>query len=310
MTEATPVPPQQAAPAAPVATPTPAPAPQGAPPPAEAKQPEPKPTPDSKRFAALQRKEKAARTAQEALAKREAELAEREARYKTYEERTAQAKLNPVAALESLGLSYDDLTTYLVNGNQPSPDAKVDHVAKEVERLRKEVQDREQKAVEAERSRLDASERQVEQEWADEVKQELSKDGTRFALVNKFGFTDFVIQEVKRRSQEAGELVNELEVADALEKQLRAEVQAAVQMDWAKAQASQVGEPTKQEAPPTASSRDRAAAQARALKKPEVKPTLSDSAFKPSSAGPSPKRTDAEKRAAAIQLLKEKRRAQ
>lgn len=291
-------------------------------------------------FAKLTRQEKELRTRDAEIKKRAAEI---EAREKTAAEKLAQAeaatarlasaKEDPLGALDALGLSFEDVATAVTSGKKPIDPAtkvakelekiKADLAAKE-ERETKAKADAEAKAAKDSAEQTAAAEAKAIADWSAGVKGQLSKEPDRFALINKFGFQEFVVSEVRRRSEEKGELVSELEVADALEKQLRAEVQDAVKMDWAKPAVAAstpaptpVGdppaEPTPQADPPPAATTPReraiALARAQAQEKLGVRPSLSDPNLRPSSAGPEGQKTFAEARANAIRLAKERARA-
>jgi hypothetical protein len=54
----------------------------------------------------------------EVMAKRK-EIEESSSKYKPYEELKATAKKNPIAILEHFGVSYDELTDFIIQGNDP-----------------------------------------------------------------------------------------------------------------------------------------------------------------------------------------------
>ena len=95
------------------------------------------------------------------LAKRQRELTQKQLEIKAKEERLtpveqalAKAKENPLAALEVLGISYEDLTHYILQeGKEPGPEDKLAALEKRIEekeRAEREAREREaQERVEA-----------------------------------------------------------------------------------------------------------------------------------------------------------------
>lgn len=88
----------------------------------------------SKRFHQLQKKEAA-------LQKKMQEIQEARKQVEEFNNYKAQAKLNPLKVLEALGLTYEDVTDFVANGYEPSPDQKYKELE---ERLEKKLRDKDQ----------------------------------------------------------------------------------------------------------------------------------------------------------------------
>jgi len=97
----------------------------------------------SKRFHQLQKKEAA-------LQKKAQEIQEARKQVEEFNNYKAQAKLNPLKALEALGLTYEDITDFIANGYEPSPDAKYKELEERFEKRLKAREDEEAKRKEAE----------------------------------------------------------------------------------------------------------------------------------------------------------------
>lgn len=99
----------------------------------------------SARFAELTKKERA-------ILQKQAEVKEAAKKLEEYENAKKNAKLNPKAFLEAHGLSYQELTEFLLNDEKPSPETQIktelDYLKAQLE---EERQRRESKEQEAER---------------------------------------------------------------------------------------------------------------------------------------------------------------
>src|SRR5271166_1356124 len=94
-----------------------------------------KPAIGADRFAALAKKERA-------IQKQLAEVKQREAKAKEWETLKASAASNPLKALEVLGISYEQLTNYILNGQKPTADLQVKQVQDELAKLKQDQADK------------------------------------------------------------------------------------------------------------------------------------------------------------------------
>ena len=92
---------------------------------AEAPAPTPEPEKprelNSTRFAALARKEQEVFRKQQAIRQQQAELARQAEEIRAFNSARQQALQNPLEALKSLGLTYEQITDYVLNDNKPTP---------------------------------------------------------------------------------------------------------------------------------------------------------------------------------------------
>lgn len=143
------------------------------------------------KFLRLTRKERALQQAQSELKAKQAEIEKLKSEYDSFLERKAKLRENPYDALEMLGVTYDDLTTALLEHGKP-----VDKLT-EIERKLQELEQRESKAKEAERL---AKERELEenrQKTVETFKGNLAKfiDSSEYELIkaNEAGDTVFEV---------------------------------------------------------------------------------------------------------------------
>lgn len=123
------------------------------------------------RFAALAREEKRIRKERDALKAKEAELS-------TFKAAIDKLKTDPLAALQELGVDYDELTRRVLSGGKPDASDEVKALREKLEALERERQ------AEAER----AQQAQIEAAFA-AAKRDLatmSRDSARFPLASKW----------------------------------------------------------------------------------------------------------------------------
>jgi len=90
------------------------------------------------RFAAMAKKERE-------LQAREKALKEEAAKYSDYERAVKEAKQNPVAFMEKHGLTYKEVTDFILNDRKLSPEAQIKQMRDQMEADKKERLDAEQK---------------------------------------------------------------------------------------------------------------------------------------------------------------------
>jgi hypothetical protein len=154
-------------PAAPVADPAAAVAPaspeQSAAPAQSPEQPQqtPKERADAERFAALVRRESALQKQRSEFKAQQDEVARWREQAKANEERLAKAKANPLEALKALGLSYEDVTAFVLNDSRPTPDLEIRSVREEIAAIRREREEQARADAEAEKQRLQSEQAAV-----------------------------------------------------------------------------------------------------------------------------------------------------
>lgn len=169
----------------------------------EASQAAPESTPEAKpparesaRFAELAKR-------QRELTQRQLELKAKEERLTPVEQALAKAKENPLAALEALGMTYEDLTHFILNeGKEPEPEDKLAAIEKRLnERETAEREAREKEAAE----RVEATLTQFKTSIADTAK--ASPDKYELILnAGDYG-TELVFDTVSEYFQTHGEVL-------------------------------------------------------------------------------------------------------
>lgn len=138
--------------------------------PVEAPKVAPPSVPDEKfgaKFAALSRREKQ-------IVSDRAEIAAQRAEFQEYKNAKAEARTNPMKYFESLGLSYDELTKFMLNGQKPSPEMLAKQVKAELDEYKKTT---EEKLTKSEQDRINKEKVELESRTNAQVNDYKSKIG-------------------------------------------------------------------------------------------------------------------------------------
>lgn len=206
---------------APVAAPegSPGAPPAAAPPPGE---------PVSPRLAALMRKEaQATKSLREAKAERDkfaqekAAWQEERARYGEFDKRWQE---NPLEALKSRGVNFDDLTKIALNQGQMTPELQLRAEARaqqeRIVALEKQLEDRFSKLHENEEQRAKAEVEAHETTMRNDIKAELTAAADRFPLTNLFARDDLVYNIIDSHFEKTKEVLDFEKAAERAEKML------------------------------------------------------------------------------------------
>lgn len=222
------------------------PAPSAAPPSPEPEKPaDPKAEQIARAFAALTRKERAIVEAQRKVAAEKAEAQAALERVKAFEAAREAARANPIEYLQQAGLSYDDLTQYIVQGNQITPEQKV---AQEIESARKAALKAQQDLEAYKQAQIEAAKKAEEEAYNRKYSE--FREGTiafvkggEYNLTKHFGFESEVpalieaayeqsLKEVREGKREHPVLLTKEEAAAQVEGYLEELTSKATASDW------------------------------------------------------------------------------
>lgn len=217
--------------------------------PEPAKSPETAPAEEKReaaRYAALVRKERLVREKQQALAaeakakesalaEREAKLAHMQEQIATYEKARGGAKLNPLAALEALGLTYEDVTSFVLADNKPTPDLQVKAVRDEIEALKrqqieaaKRAEEERAASIEAEKTRLLSEQQAAIEQFHAETAEYVTAHADDYELVNLHEAHGLVVEVIEQHFAQTKRILSAKEAADLVEKHLEEQVEKAI----------------------------------------------------------------------------------
>jgi hypothetical protein len=189
-------------------------APPEAPSPAAAPTAEPaKPKDDhTSRFATLLKKERENVKRQEEIKAREAALAEKEKGLSSMEQLRKQVAENPLKALELLGVTYQQVTDFVLKGEQPTPDLQVQGLKNELEELKKRLEDKDKNATEEQKRRSEEEFNKTLNDFKAGVDSFIESNAEKFELLNTYKGGELVMaiieqhyQDTKKAAEESGQ---------------------------------------------------------------------------------------------------------
>lgn len=152
----------------------------------------------SAKFAALAKKERIARHAQQAARQKEQALAERERaiaeRERLWDE---EFKKSPLEAIRKRGYSYEDLTKAALNDGKFDPATEVQAVRGEIERLRQEQAEKEKKAEAAQLEAQKKAEEETIATFKANITDTISKNKEKYELVSLYEADEMVYQTIE-----------------------------------------------------------------------------------------------------------------
>lgn len=170
------------------------------------------PEPESKRIAALARREARLVHRQQELQRARQQLEQERQQLRQLAELPALAKRDPLAALQALGATYEQVTEALISGGAaaPAPVTKDDLAEMEM-RLREEREQLErQRAIDGLRREIDDT---------------IKADPDQYELITLHGQSNLVLEVIEEAFNQHGKLLSTKEAADLVEQHLEEQAQ-------------------------------------------------------------------------------------
>lgn len=206
----------------------------------------PKP-PGGDRFAALAKKERALQAQMQQLKAAQAKQAE-------YESARAQAASNPIKALESLGLSYEQITQFMLNGNKVTPELELKGVKDEIAAFKAEQLKREEDAKTAQEKRAKAEYQATLSEFNQEVADFISTNAETYELTSLFEGQAIVSATIEQHFAQTKKILSIKEASELVEKYFEDQVNVAQKAKkfQAKQQPKEESQPRREQSSKTA----------------------------------------------------------
>lgn len=177
---------------------------------------------DSARFAALAKRERALQQSAQALKAKEQEIQDKYKAYEDYQSKLKSAKDNPLGVLEAAGLSYDDLTEYVLNDHKPTPNL-------EMKKLRDELNDfkkQQQNLIESEKQKISQEQTETLNRFYEDNKNYAKANKDKYELLNleehNLDLISEKIESYYKETLESGtpRILSPQEACDLVEKEL------------------------------------------------------------------------------------------
>lgn len=191
------------------------------------------------KFAALSRKEKEIRLREQEVEHKLAEFEAKMAEFQTQNQAEPQAepelpleyqlKKDPLKTLETLGISYEDLTKMVLNDGEMSTDMQLRLMREEMERdYKSKFNELENKLTEKEKAEEEAKYNKVISDFKTDINQFV--DGSeQYELIQANEAYDLVYDVIEQYYQENGRILDTAEAADQVEEYLTEELKKVLE---------------------------------------------------------------------------------
>lgn len=189
----------------------------------------------SDKFAWLARKEagivkakQALRSEQEAVARQKAEIENLRKEIEAAQSRKGSYKSNPLAVLEDHGLTYKELTDYILNNNTVSTESQIKALQEKIEQQERQRELDRQELLKREQERLAQREVQVIQEFKNEIGNFVKRESDKYELTNLYDSQDLVYDTVEEYFNKTGKVLSIPEACDLVEAYLEKQVEKSL----------------------------------------------------------------------------------
>jgi len=180
----------------------------------------------SRALAIAARKDRELRKQRTAFAAEQAQVQEQLKEVQAYKAQLAQAKQNPMLALEAAGLGIQDLNEWMLTGDIPKPD-----VSEQLAEIRQELDNRDrmsrEKEIKQELASIDAQSKQLIDNFHTELATHLDAGADKYPLIHGAKLYDVVAKSIKQHLHITGRLLSNAEGAEMVETELASLVKLA-----------------------------------------------------------------------------------
>lgn len=182
------------------------------------------------KFAKLSKKERELKAKEDEIARREAALSARENEKKepTAEELRAAAKKNPKKFMEDYGITYDELTNFILAGGQEKVPDKADEALTAVQKLEKKIQEEKEAAEKEENERTDAFIAKEKQKYRTLLDEHLRENADTYELIVAHNANGVVFNVIEEYFMEHGKVLDFDTAAEWVEKYYEAEAKKII----------------------------------------------------------------------------------
>lgn len=198
----------------------------------------------AKKESALQKQRAEIKAAKEAMEAQRAEIEKIRQEIEATKAKKGSYRTNPLSLLEENGLTYKELTDYILNNNTVSTESQIKAIQ---ERLDETEKRREQERLEAQKKAEEQArerEAQVIQEFRSEISNFIKAKAETFELTALYDGADLVYDTVEEYFEKTGKVLSIPEAVDLVEKYFESQVEKAVK---SKKLSSKLSAPSKQQ---------------------------------------------------------------
>ena len=187
----------------------------------------------AKKEAALVRQRQELKAQMEALNSQKSELDKLRQEIESVKGRRSGYKANPLAALEDAGLSYKELTDYILNNEKITPEQKLaaleEKFESKIQAMEKQRDEERRLAHERAEQERAAREAATIAEFKNEIGSYVSKHKETYELTNLYDSSDLVYDTVEAYYEQSGKVLSIPEACELVEKYLEKQVEKSLQ---------------------------------------------------------------------------------
>lgn len=196
------------------------------------------------KFSVLARKEAQLNRERERLKAERAKIDAELAAVKEFEAKRAKAKLNPIEALSQLGLTYEEVSEYVVNGNKPTVSAEVQSVRDEIDRMRKEQEQAREEAEKLAQQRLEQEREAILHQFNQDAIDFVESNASKFEYTIANDGAHYVPEIIEKHFFKTGELLSIDKAAEIVEAHFEGIAERVAKAEKFKAKTSSKAKPT------------------------------------------------------------------
>ena len=184
---------------------------------------------DSERFAALSRREKQLFKKQQEFKSQQAQMQKQAEQYQQFEALRQQVASNPLKAMEVLGISYQQLTDFILNGQKPTPELEVQQVRKEVEALKQQRQLEQQQAQQMQKRREEARFQADSKEFDEDISKFMTDNVEKYELVSMHAAQPIIRATIEQHYRNTKQIMDIEDATKLVEEYLEEQVRNTVE---------------------------------------------------------------------------------
>lgn len=156
----------------------------------------------AERMELLARKERSLYKEKQRISQERKQMQDMHAKVKAWEESKSGAKKNPLDYLTQAGLSYDELTQFMLNGGKPTEEDKIEAIRNELGQFKKQAEEEKKKLQEEQTIAQQQAQAQVIEEFQEEITSFIETNKTTYELISTRGAEEDVFATIRDQFQE------------------------------------------------------------------------------------------------------------
>jgi hypothetical protein len=178
----------------------------------------------SSQFAALAKKEKRILSKQQELEAKNKDLEEKLKKYEQFEAKKQAARTNPLEYLSEAGLTYDELTQYILNGSKALEKDKATEIEERLNSFIAQAEADKKSQAEREAKLAQEQEEKVIAQFKESVKSHINNKKSDYELINLYDATELVISTIEAHFEKTQQILDTDSAAELVEKHLEDEI--------------------------------------------------------------------------------------